>query len=502
MRVGKKLSKTGSLGNLPEATQKIYMKNNTTENIENQKLFEEFSKTLKKNPEIGNLFPDTLKMLQEIANFPLLITEKLQLTQKNFDEIFPTVLLEAQETVNLLQAKSIEIFNRFMEEIEKQRLGVVAKVEELRKDALNVDDQESVKALDEIQAIIETKESTFLNLADIFQKLDQIRKAIEKKRQSYPLVKCGLNLEQNLFGMSEKTKEKKFDALDALTKRDFEGHGFFTQPAGLNLSLAEQNALFAIQKCMSDRNYDAIVFYQKENHRPIYYVPVSEYLANYGVTKRKTARGYNEFSSHEREEALKALESLEDKKTFLLWQIPVPDEPDKFEVFGFHERVLTIIRQYGKLSKDELQKLGIDTKKESKAQNLLFIPHRLVFEQIDKYFCLKNADYRKEIKAITGKKNNKYINLFIDKLYEQAAKKQRKNQKLAFEITFDELASQLRMDKEIKERKWKRIKNYISECIEIAKRLEYILECKNEHDQHGKVKFVITLNPKRFYQNR
>lgn len=501
MKVEKKLNNIGSLGNLPEATQKIYMKNNTTENIENQKLFEEFSKTLKKNPEIGNLFPDTLKMLQEIANFPLLITKKLQLTQKNFDEIFPTVLLEAQETVNLLQAKSIEIFNRFLEEIEKQRLVLVSQIEALRKEAEKINDQESLKALAESNVVIETKESTFSNLADIFQKLDQIRKDIEKKKQSLALVKCSLNLEQNLFGMSNQTKEKKFDALDAITRGDFENHGFFTQPAGLNLSLSEQNALFAIQKCISDRNYNAVVFYQHEKHRPIYYVPVAEYLSNYGVTKRKTARGYNEFSSHEREEALKALESLEEKKAFLLWQLPVTGEPDNFEVFGFYERVLTIIRQYGKLSKDELQKLGIDTKKESKAQNLLFIPHRLVFEQIDKYFCLKNADYRKEIKAITGKQNNKYINLFIDKLYEQAAKKKRKNQKLVWDITKEELACQLRMDKEIKERKWKRIDNYINKCIEIAKRLEYILECKKDYDQHGKEKLVISLNPKRFYQN-
>jgi hypothetical protein len=185
----------------------------------------------------------------------------------------------------------------------------------------------------------------------------------------------------------------------------------------------------------------------------------------------------------------------------LVWKTPIGNT-GKSDVYWMYEPILVIIRNTQKLSQEELEKLCIDEERNQKADRIFFIPHKIVFQNIDRYFWLKDSNYRKEIKEITGKKNNKYINLFIDKLYEQASHKIRINQALTFERTREQLAYDLHMESDINKRNWKRIEQNIEYAIKIALELKYILAYETGKAQNSKPKYSFTLNPERYYHKK
>ncbi len=95
---------------------------------------------------------------------------------------------------------------------------------------------------------------------------------------------------------------------------------------GIELSLAEHKALFAIQKLLDKTNYEgnAPSVQLKDPDSPFKYLgklpritfTPGEYLEAFGLEKRQTKRGFMEYSSSERSAALDALGSQGASKEF------------------------------------------------------------------------------------------------------------------------------------------------------------------------------------------
>jgi len=93
--------------------------------------------------------------------------------------------------------------------------------------------------------------------------------------------------------------------------------------AGLSLSLTENKALFALQKLLDKTNYKGNIesrdatpensFQYVGNLPRIQFTP-AEFLEAFGLRRNYSARGYQEFNSNERSEAMKALRALADRK--------------------------------------------------------------------------------------------------------------------------------------------------------------------------------------------
>jgi len=391
----------------------------------------------------------------------------------------------------------------------KQYNDALSSFNEIKKELEGTEKLSQNKEVQEVMKLLEkdTKDNLKALLEKVIERLDEIKtKLNEQQRQNKRLVKGSLSLDENLIGLNpiqlkEKiesiTEEQKKQAKESLAKRQAQEKNI--EMGNPDLSLSEKFALFALQKSMSDRNYKSEVCFRGDAESPIYSITTAEYLENFGVGKRLTKRGYQEFLSNERKEALDALRKIASRRVFLLWKVPILNSSN-FDAYGVYEPIFWIVDKYENFSESELEKLLISSEeaRAGKVDRIIFIPHRITFQNIGNYFWLKDSNYLKEIKELTKKKNSKYICTFIDQLIDQTAKKIRAKQVLVFERTTEQLAYDLHMEKDIKERRWKRIKKYIEFATNIALKLNHISSFKIGKAQNGKEKYTFTLSAERF----
>lgn len=114
-------------------------------------------------------------------------------------------------------------------------------------------------------------------------------------RASEPLLRQTIGKKRPVTGqlsLFEDLTNKNQDLAVAATQNNI-------TEVGANLSVAERTALHSLQKLFSHRDYqNPIVF------------PITEYLDAYGVSKKKSSRGFYEYNSKARGDALKALQTL------------------------------------------------------------------------------------------------------------------------------------------------------------------------------------------------
>lgn len=317
----------------------------------------------------------------------------------------------------------------------------------------------------------------------------------EKERKITTLIKCGLHAETQKFGKQQSEVLKLLEDRPETVETSIDTVGF-------NLSFAEQTALFALQEIMSRRNYKGAA---EREGKPIYSATVAEYLEAYGVSKRTTKRGKNEFLSNERQESLEALKSLKERKFYIFYEKKYLEKGKvKYDILKFEESIIRTIERFERLTESERAALKIGDKdiKSKKLTHIVFVPHQVLFDQIDTYFCLKDADYRKLLRDLAGQqkgkgKNSRFVGQFIDWLYYQAAHR-KKSGDMVIKIGLEELAVKLRMDADIKNRRWYRIRARIQEAIDIAMKLEFISDYQQQPGQNGQILEVFTLNERRF----
>jgi len=399
---------------------------------------------------------------------------------------------EAFFLVEKVQPKIIDFLGKMLQEIKLQKDSILSEIKELlEKPSTTAKQKESLEAM---QKTLISDDCYLSYLQEAREELKKIRKAQESKSKT---VRFSMYAEHQKLGKSQDAINELFSLFS--DKGVNVEKSVIADKMGFNLTLSEQNALFAIQKCMSDRKYKPILFVRDT---PYYSVEIAEYLENYGVKKRTTKRGWSEFLSNERKEAIAALNSLGEKKAVIRYEKKYLNEKGKtnYDIIELNEEIVKLVKSYERLTEKEKESLLVsDEGREKKLTRIVFIPCQPIFDGIDNYFCLKDADYRQKIKQIAKKSNSAAINLFIDYIYIQASEKFRQKQGLVIRISPKELAYKLRMKKDIEKRNWKRIKKEIERAIGIAKELGYITESELEKGTMQDEVYFFKLNHERFY---
>jgi len=337
------------------------------------------------------------------------------------------------------------------------------------------------------------------------------------------------------------TEKQKFDCIpfeslySVAAQRAKEDYGL--QEVGLDLTQAQSQALWAIQKLLWETNYEGNL--SGFIAQPFLKVTPAEYLEAYGVSKYQTSRGYMEFSGEERRQALQALGDLVRNHIFVYYDrvwwkkkggLVVerrrgnPGETID-SLIEIKQGPKALMRQVAKLSDsgkatkvtDDKPKTIIDTTweeigalldsteaaKETNDKTIVIKASAILLDQIENYFVPKPANYRQEIKLLVGY-GSKYIYNFIDYLLTQVAERESsrggENEDWIININYKDLARALGMNSWTKTRNWKQIRGTLNKCYETAQKLGYINSYETDIPGKKKKETVdrLTLYPERY----
>jgi len=323
------------------------------------------------------------------------------------------------------------------------------------------------------------------------------------------LVKAGLHTELQKFGSKPKTaQESLFDMLDPDSKKSYTDGGL--EVVGVDITIAQNKALYAIQTLFSKTDYKGNLpskqlrrgdnTFGYEGAIPVLRFTPSEYLEAFGVTKRETGRGFQEYNANERLEALHALRELGVKPFLFVYERKYKkDGKEVSDAIRTVRTLYSITEGFEALTRAERDSLTSTPSRgaEEKLKALAVELSPLLVDQINSYYVLKPANYLQEIRLLVPHAS-KYVYTFIDWLI---AQRRLKHKETAPTITISAplLAQALRMDAWLKNKQWKQIRGSLNKCYKTAKDLGYLLDYKTVQ---GKTKEVeeFTLNPDKFYK--
>jgi hypothetical protein len=328
------------------------------------------------------------------------------------------------------------------------------------------------------------------------------------------LVKVGLHTELQKFGHRPPSKQLGlFDSLFDETKKEITEKSI--EVIGLDISRAQNQALFAIQKLFTETNYKGNIPGREEDSRAFHfkgYLPALEfspaqYLEAFGLTKHKTARGWEEYSGDDRRDALRALIDLAKKSFILVYKrkYPITVKGKKELAIDRIETIAPLFRMtrgWEALKKYEDRTLdgGQSTQAiDEKLKAIAIEPAPILVQDIHSYFVLKPANYIQEINLLYPwpDRPSKFTFHLIDWLIAQAELKRRHNQPLIIEMNFIEIAYALRMDVYIKTNQLKRIRQILTKGYKIARELGYLLSYSTIQGQTKELE-RLELNPEKF----
>lgn len=338
----------------------------------------------------------------------------------------------------------------------------------------------------------------------------------------YPLaaVKASLHAEMQKFGPIPNPKQP--DLFESLLspglQKEVKDYGI--EVIGMDLTHAQNQALFAIQSLLSKTGYKGNVpgesvessgFKYKGNIPWLEFTP-AEYLEAYGVKKHETKRGFKEFGVEARRTALRALIDLAKKQFLFVYKKTYWEEgtkgkrEERIDRIETLDTILQIVRGWEALTKyeDRLLDTGKPNKTtDEKLKTVAIKPAPILIQDIDGYYLLKPANYLEQIKMLDPfrLKYSKYFLRFIDYLVTQAELKRRNKQPLVIKIGFKELGYKLRMDTYIKNRMWLRMRQSFNKCYRQAKELGYLLEYETTQGQTKELERLV-LNPEKFDEVR
>jgi hypothetical protein len=333
----------------------------------------------------------------------------------------------------------------------------------------------------------------------------------DKINENKDLVKVSTHLESQKPGKLEYIQYDLFNMFKDkpdITK-EIETQGIKT--VGLDLSKAENVALFALQKLLYQSRFkgnnppNELISFSPwaKGHEPIPEVPrlsfsPAEYFEAYGVTKFKTGRGFMEYSKAESQAALRALASLATRSLIIKYERKFKRVKNK-RLTQSIETVANLIKIYA--GKEQIEHIIGDKVKKTDSKltfiTIDFLP--LFFDQIENYFILKPANLHETIRAKFPKAGQFLINL-IDYLYLQANHKIRTDNPLIIEIEPVNMAAVLRMDSYLKPRLLTtKIRSTLNRIYKQAKELGYLTDYRTTSKTKGDgKKDVLILNHDKF----
>jgi len=259
---------------------------------------------------------------------------------------------------------------------------------------------------------------------------------------------------------------------------------------GWNLSKAEDQAVFTIQKIYSKYNYRG----NYNNGNALIFTPVEFYEA-FGVLKYTNNLGKEVFSRAEEKHAFESLINLSSKQCIIAYNLL----DTKTRKFNRVETLSAIIPEidflYTGLNKKELDN---GKKKKKKLRYIKIIPSKVLLSQIKNYYALLPSNLYLEIKEKFPKVKNKHLPLFIQWLSKEIALKRRKNLGSKSEISFEKLSKILRMDNWIKAKQKKKIEDRLEKCFKQTKKMGYLSEYKISRGKTVIKKVVLFININKF----
>lgn len=260
---------------------------------------------------------------------------------------------------------------------------------------------------------------------------------------------------------------------------------------GLDLSVSEQRALFAIQKMLDKTNYEgnAEPLNIEAHHTSfnftgrlprISFTP-AEFLEAYGLEKRKTSRGFMEYSNAERANAFAALQSLSRRMFKIVYkrQSFIKGEETRIDRIETESPLLRIYKGYIGLTETEDKKL--DQNSEVNVDKKMMIGVEVcpvIVDQIDSYFILLDP----RLHTIT-KGKSKFVPLFEKWLTVQIEMQRRERTPGAkIKIGVKKLAGKLRMYNLIKQYKFGKIRMILEECFAVGRGMGLIENAVIEDD--------------------
>ena len=282
--------------------------------------------------------------------------------------------------------------------------------------------------------------------------------------------------------------------------------------AGLSLSLTENKALFALQKLLDKTNYKGNIdgrnatpenSFRYNGYLPRVQFTPAEFLEAYGLKRTMTGRGYQEFNNNERNEAMKALRALADRKFKILYERKRWDKKGKdvTDVIITESSLIQIIWGLIGLTAEEKKKWDDGCFSENELMDrstvaVEFAP--ILVDQIDGYFILIPSSFYEDIKAqVPAAKYSQYIPMFLEWLILQAEIQRRAKTGWKIEINYKKLAEKLQMKSMIKKRNWIMVREQLKECYEVAVKLGYLEAYSTEEGRYDS-KEVLILNRERF----
>ena len=237
-------------------------------------------------------------------------------------------------------------------------------------------------------------------------------------------------------------------------------NGKVEQQLGLDLSLSESKALHALLKLLDKTSYRGNIegtnIESDENRMnysgvlPRITCTLTEYLEAYGLEKKHTNRGFNEFSPQLREEAMDALRSLaRNRYTFVYKRETFSKREKEIDRIEAEVPLISVIKGYFGLTEKENNQLERGIEDENTQKKLLLgIEFGPIFvDQIDGYFVLIPSNLYTDIKKVVGKKYSSYIPLFIEWLIMRMRQQEvHKTPGAELKINTEKIANILRMD--------------------------------------------------------
>jgi len=289
------------------------------------------------------------------------------------------------------------------------------------------------------------------------------RKVKEKIKES--LIKVSIPSLEQKFAIAKMGQLSIFDEIKdrELVRR---ASDLNIKIIGWDLTRAEDQAIFAIQKIYSKYSYNG----NYDNGTALVFTP-SEFYENYGV-KKYIFRNKEVFSSAEKKQAYESLINLSQTQCIMVYNI----RDSKTKSFNRIETLSAIIPQidFGYTGLDEKEPDDGEKKKE-KLKYIKITPSRVLLDQIEKnYYALLPSNLYTEIRDKFPKVKNKHLPLFIQWLAKTVALKKRRKEPGITEISFEKLSYVLRMDAWIKANQKSKIERRIKDCLKQAKALGYL----------------------------
>jgi len=302
--------------------------------------------------------------------------------------------------------------------------------------------------------------------------------------------KAGMQLELQKFGDFKGVRQAILS--EAMGEAELAQDSPAIEVTGLDLSVSEDRALCAIQILLDKIGYQGNVSGQQEaapewrwsGTLPRLSTSYSEYFEAYGL---KPVGG--RYQGHQRDEALEALEGLAKPRRIIFerkrWEGAGKKRRQLSDMIVVTKPLVNISKAYKGLEQDEAAQVRAGQDIPGRASMLVIDIGPLLVEGISDYFLLKPATLHQDIKALLGSRSvSRAVSLFIEWLLTLNLPK--------VSISRDNLATKLRLDYLIQQRKRSSIKSRLLEAIQTAQGLGYLLEW--EEDAFGTYHFALNPN--------